>query len=77
MSLYEKIMNKQEKISLIGLGYVGMPLVGGFCHILRGIDDLTDKLEFMINNTDLIYQMKRNCLKEAKKYNADFVSANQ
>ena len=27
----------------------------------------------MINNSDLIYKMKRNCLEEAKKYNADFV----
>ncbi|MDF2522779.1 MAG: UDP-N-acetyl-D-galactosamine dehydrogenase [Clostridiales bacterium] len=30
MSLYEKIINKQEKISLIGLGYVGMPIAVSF-----------------------------------------------
>jgi UDP-N-acetyl-D-galactosamine dehydrogenase len=29
-SLYEKIVNKQEKISVIGLGYVGMPLAVAF-----------------------------------------------
>lgn len=39
--------------------------------ISQDIDDLTDKLEFMINNPDLIYKMKRNCLEEAKKYDAD------
>jgi glycosyltransferase involved in cell wall biosynthesis len=39
----------------------------------QDIGDLTKKLEFMINNPDLIYKMKQNCLEEAKKYNADFV----
>lgn len=26
MSLYEKIVNREEKIALVGLGYVGMPI---------------------------------------------------
>lgn len=30
MSLYEKIANRQEKIALIGLGYVGMPIAVAF-----------------------------------------------
>ncbi len=30
MSLYERILNKQEKLSLIGLGYVGMPIAVAF-----------------------------------------------
>jgi len=30
MSLYEEIVNKQEKISLVGLGYVGMPIAVSF-----------------------------------------------
>ena len=30
MSLYEKIVNGEEKISLIGLGYVGMPIAVAF-----------------------------------------------
>ncbi len=30
MSLYEKIKNREEKISLIGLGYVGMPIAVAF-----------------------------------------------
>lgn len=30
MSLYEKILKKEEKISLIGLGYVGMPIAVAF-----------------------------------------------
>ena len=30
MSLYERIVNKEEKISLVGLGYVGMPIAVAF-----------------------------------------------
>jgi UDP-N-acetyl-D-galactosamine dehydrogenase len=30
VSLYEKIINKREKISLVGLGYVGMPIAVSF-----------------------------------------------
>lgn len=30
MSLYEKIVNKEEKIALVGLGYVGMPIAVAF-----------------------------------------------
>ena len=30
MSLYEKIVNGEEKISLVGLGYVGMTIAVAF-----------------------------------------------
>jgi nucleotide sugar dehydrogenase len=30
MSLYEKVVNKEEKIALVGLGYVGMPIAVAF-----------------------------------------------
>lgn len=30
MSLFEKIKNREEKISLVGLGYVGMPIAVSF-----------------------------------------------
>ena len=43
----------------------------GKLFISQDIDDLTEKLEFLTNHPDLIYQMKKNCLEEAKKYNAD------
>ena len=29
-SLYEKIINKEEKVSIVGLGYVGMPIAVAF-----------------------------------------------
>ncbi len=30
MQLYEQLITKQEKLSLIGLGYVGMPIAVAF-----------------------------------------------
>ena len=30
MNLYEKIISGEEKISLVGLGYVGMPIAVAF-----------------------------------------------
>ena len=36
MSLYKSIINNEEKISLIGLGYVGMPIAVAFAN--KGID---------------------------------------
>lgn len=36
MSIYEKIINKEEKVSLVGLGYVGMPIAVAFAN--KGVD---------------------------------------
>ena len=30
MSLYEKLVNKEESLALVGLGYVGMPIAHAF-----------------------------------------------
>lgn len=30
MGLYEKLVNGEEKLSLVGLGYVGMPIAVAF-----------------------------------------------
>lgn len=35
MSLYEKIKNQEEALSLVGLGYVGMPIAVEFAK--RGV----------------------------------------
>jgi len=34
--LYNKIISKEEKLSLVGLGYVGMPIAVAFAN--KGID---------------------------------------
>ena len=55
MSLYEKIINKKEKLSLVGLGYVGMPIAVAFAN--KGIEvigfDLNEaKIELYKNGID-------------------------
>ena len=36
MSLYEKLINHEEKLALVGLGYVGMPIAVAFAK--KGLD---------------------------------------
>ena len=44
MQLYEKLVNREEKLSLIGLGYVGMPIAVAFARKLEVIGfDLNSK----------------------------------
>ena len=44
MSLYSKIVNGEEKISLVGLGYVGMPIAVAFSKKVKVIGyDLNEK----------------------------------
>ncbi len=55
MSLFEKIIAKKEKISLVGLGYVGMPIAVAFAN--KGVDvigfDLNkEKIELYKNGVD-------------------------
>ena len=37
MSLYEKKVSGEEKIALVGLGYVGMPIAVGFAKKVKAI----------------------------------------
>ena len=55
MSLYNRIVNKEEKLSLVGLGYVGMPIAVAFAN--KGVDvigfDLNKaKIELYKNGVD-------------------------
>ncbi|HBT63287.1 MAG TPA: nucleotide sugar dehydrogenase, partial [Ruminococcaceae bacterium] len=47
MGLYERIINREEKISLIGLGYVGMPIAVTFSKKVNviGFDVNKQKIE--------------------------------
>ena len=49
MSLYEKIVNGEEKIALVGLGYVGMPIAVAFAKKAKviGYDLNEKKIELM------------------------------
>lgn len=54
MSLYEKLVNKEEKLSLVGLGYVGMPIAVAFSKKINvvGFDLNKKKIELYQNGID-------------------------
>lgn len=54
MSLYEKLLDKEEKLSLVGLGYVGMPIAVAFSKKLEvvGFDLNKKKIELYQNGID-------------------------
>lgn len=82
MSLYEKIVNKEEKISLVGLGYVGMPIAVAFARKVQvigydlnvakidlyknGIDPTNEVGNEVIKNTTVEFTSDESKLKEAK-----------
>lgn len=54
MNLYEKIVNREEKISIVGLGYVGMPIAVAFAKRadVIGFDVNKPKIELYKNGID-------------------------
>ena len=54
MSLYEKLIRKEEKLSLVGLGYVGMPIAVAFSKKVEvvGFDLNKKKIEMYQNGID-------------------------
>lgn len=53
-SLYEKLLNKEEKLSLVGLGYVGMPIAVSFAKKVDvvGFDLNAKKIELYKSGVD-------------------------
>jgi len=82
MSLYEKIVSGEEKISLVGLGYVGMPIAVAFARKVKvvgfdlnaekialyksGIDPTNEVGDEVIKNTTVEFTADPAKLKEAK-----------
>lgn len=82
MSLYEKIVSGEEKISLVGLGYVGMPIAVAFSKkanvigfdlnkekirlYLDGIDPTCEVGDEVIRNCKVDFTCDETKLKEAK-----------
>ncbi len=54
MNLYEKIIKKEEKISVVGLGYVGMPIAVAFAEKIEviGFDISEEKINNYLNGVD-------------------------
>ena len=71
MSLYSKLITKEEKLSLIGLGYVGMPIAIAFAK--KGIDvigfDLNKaKIEQYKNGFDPTMEVGNEAVKNTTVY---------
>lgn len=65
MTLYNKIKNKQEKISIIGLGYVGLPLAISFAKVIDviGFDIAKDKIRSYEEGIDVTKEVGNEALK--------------
>lgn len=82
MSLYEKIVNGEEKIALVGLGYVGMPIAVAFARKVkvigfdlnaakidlykRGIDPTKEVGDEVIRSTTVEFTCDETSLRDAK-----------
>lgn len=68
MSLYEQIKNKNEKISLVGLGYVGMPIAVAFAKKVNviGFDINSEKVKLYKNGIDPTKEVGNETIKETK-----------
>ena len=82
MALYEKIVNRKEKIAVVGLGYVGMPLAVEFAkHVevigfdinkkkvelyQKGFDPTKEVGDDVIKSADVDWTSDESRLKEAK-----------
>lgn len=66
MNLYEKILNKKEKISLIGLGYVGMPIAVAFAKKVNviGYDLNKKKIALYKNGIDPTNEVGNEAIKQ-------------
>jgi len=82
VSLYEQITNKQAKLSIIGLGYVGMPIAVSFARKVdvigfdisetkiqlyqQGIDPTKEVGDEVIRNTSVEFTADATKLREAR-----------
>ena len=65
MSLYERIVSREEKISLVGLGYVGMPIAVAFSKKVKviGYDLNAQKIELYKNGIDPTKEVGNEAIK--------------
>ena len=68
MNVFEKIKNKEEKISLVGLGYVGMPIAVAFAKKAEviGFDISAEKVELYKKGIDPTKEVGDDVIKSNK-----------
>jgi len=70
MNLYEKIKNKEEKLSVIGLGYVGLPLAISFAKKVKviGFDINKAKVEAYKRGVDVTDEVGNKSVRETTAF---------
>lgn len=74
MSLYEKLVKKEEKLSLVGLGYVGMPIAVAFSKKIDviGFDVNAEKVALYQKGVDITKEVGDEAIKNCKvEFSAD------
>lgn len=74
MSLYQKIINKEEKLAVVGLGYVGMPIAIAFAKKgveVVGFDINSDKIELYKSGVDPTKEVGNEAIQQT---NVNFTS---
>lgn len=74
MGLYEKLLSGEEKLSLVGLGYVGMPIAVAFAKKIKvvGFDLNEKKIELYKNGVDPTNEVGNEVIKSTKvEFTAD------
>lgn len=68
MNLYEKLVSGEEKLSLVGLGYVGMPIAVAFARKINvvGFDLNEKKIELYKNGIDPTNEVGNEVIKNTK-----------
>ena len=66
MSLYEKLLSGEEKLSLVGLGYVGMPIAVAYAKKIKvvGYDFNAAKVQLYKNGIDPTREVGNDAIKE-------------
>ena len=74
MDLYTKLLTKQAKLSVIGLGYVGMPLAVAFDKkdiAVIGFDLNSEKIDLYRQGLDPTFEVGSEALKHSKIFFTD------
>lgn len=82
MDLYEKIVRREESVSVVGLGYVGLPIAVAFARkanvigfdvneekiaqYIAGIDTTREVGDDIVRNTSVLFTADEKQLKKAR-----------
>jgi len=70
MTLYERILNRDEKLSIVGLGYVGLPLAISFAKVadVIGFDISKEKIQKYHAGIDVTKEVGDQAIKETTAF---------